>query len=103
MNLAEEAAWSGLVQTRFAARHGVLRGALLTAPLFVAMHLPLQFAPGWTWADVGVGVVVLAVVAPFFRYLMGDALEATGGSLLAIGVMHAAFNASGELGFPGGW
>ena len=67
------------------------------------MHLPLQFAPGWTWADVGVGVVVLAVVAPFFRYLMGDALEATGGSLLAVGVMHAAFNASGELGFPGGW
>src|SRR4051794_19950568 len=47
-NLAEEGAWSGLVQTRLAARHGLFRGAMLTAPLFAAIHLPLQFTPGWT-------------------------------------------------------
>ncbi len=29
--------------------------------------------------------------------------QATGGSVLAAGVLHAAFNASGQLGFPGGW
>jgi len=30
-------------------------------------------------------------------------LEATSGSLLAAGVLHASFNASGTLGFAGGW
>jgi hypothetical protein len=34
---------------------------------------------------------------------LGFTLEATGGSLLAAGILHAAFNASGELGFPGDW
>jgi membrane protease YdiL (CAAX protease family) len=103
VNVAEEGAWSGLVQTRLAERHGVLGGALRTAPLFVAMHVPLQFTPGWTWGEVGIGLAVLAVVAPFFRYLLGETLQATGGSVLAAGVLHAAFNASGQLGFPGGW
>jgi len=103
VNIAEEGAWSGFVQDRLAERHGVLGGALRTAPLFVAMHLPLQFAAGWTWASVAVGVVALAVIAPFFRYLLGETLHATGGSLLAVGILHAAFNASGQMGFPGGW
>jgi membrane protease YdiL (CAAX protease family) len=103
VNLAEEAAWSGFVQTRLVARHGLLKGALLTAPLFAAMHLPLQFAAGWTWPDVAGGVVALLVLAPFFRYLMGDLLASTGGSLLATGVAHASFNASNELGLVGGW
>jgi uncharacterized protein len=103
VNIAEEGAWSGFVQGRFAERYGVLGGALRTAPLFVAMHVPLQFAPGWTWASVLVGLVVLAVMAPFFRYLLGETLQATGGSLLAVGVLHAAFNASQQMGFPGGW
>jgi hypothetical protein len=103
VNLAEEGAWSGLVQTRFAGRTGVLGGALRTAPLFVAMHLPLQFTDGWSWGSVAVGVTALAVIAPFFRYLIGETLHATGGSLLAVGILHASFNASGNLGFPGGW
>ena len=68
-----------------------------------AVLLPLQFAAGWTWASVALGVVALAVVAPFFRYLLGETLHATGGSLLAVGILHAAFNVSGQLGFPGGW
>jgi membrane protease YdiL (CAAX protease family) len=103
VNLAEETAWSGFVQTRLAARHGLLRGALLTAPLFAAMHLPLQFAPGWTWGGVVSGTVALLVLAPFFRYFMGDLLASTGGSLLATGVAHASFNAANELGLVGNW
>jgi hypothetical protein len=103
VNLAEEGAWAGHVQTHFADRHGLLGGALLTAPLFVIMHLPLQLTPGWTWGTVAVGVAALVVIAPFFRYLIGETVEATGGSLLAAGILHASFNASGELGFPGGW
>lgn len=103
VNLAEEGAWAGHVQTHFTERHGLLGGALLTAPLFVIMHLPLQLAPGWTRGTVVVGVAALVVIAPFFRYLIGETVEATGGSLLAAGILHASFNASGELGFPGEW
>jgi uncharacterized protein len=103
VNIAEEGAWSGFVQSRLAERHGVLGGALRTSPLFVAMHLPLQFAAGWTWGSVVIGIVVLAVMAPFFRYLLGETLEATGGSLLAVGILHAAFNASQQMDLPGRW
>ena len=55
VNIAEEGAWSGLVQSRLAERHGILGGALRTAAPFVAMHLPLQFTPGWTAASVAMG------------------------------------------------
>jgi membrane protease YdiL (CAAX protease family) len=103
VNLAEEGGWSGLVQTRLTNRHGLFRGAMLTAPLFVAVHVPLQFSPGWTWAGVGVGVAALVVLAPFFRYVLGETLVATGDSLLAVGVLHAALNASGTIDLPGGW
>ena len=103
VNIAEEGAWSGFVQSRLAERHGVLGGALRTSPLFVAMHLPLQFAAGWTWGGVVLGLVVLAVMAPFFRYLVGETLQATGGSLLAVGILHAAFNASQQMDLPGRW
>jgi CAAX protease family protein len=103
VNLAEEGAWSGFVQTRLTARHGLFRGAMLTAPLFVAVHLPLQFAPGWTWGGVAVGVTALVVIAPFFRYVLGETLVATGGSLLAVGILHASFNASSTIDLPGGW
>src|SRR3712207_6534503 len=42
-NLLEEMAWTGFVQTKLMARHGLLRGALLTAiPVFV-IHLPLSY------------------------------------------------------------
>jgi membrane protease YdiL (CAAX protease family) len=103
INFAEEGAWSGLVYTRFAARNGMFGAALRTAPLFVAIHLPLQFTPGWTWGSVITQVAVLMIIAPFFRYVIAASYEATGGSLLAAGILHASFNASGKLGFPGGW
>lgn len=102
VNLAEETAWSGFVQTRLAGRHGLLKGALLTAPLFAAMHLPLQFTPDWTGPDVAIGTAALLVMTPFFRYLMGDLLASTGGSLLATGIAHASFNAANE-GLVGNW
>jgi uncharacterized protein len=102
-NLAEEGGWSGLVQTRLSERHGLLVGALLTSPLFVAIHVPQQFGEGWTSPDVITSVVAIGVLSPFFRYVQGETLEATGGSLLAVGLLHSTFNACGEIGFPGGW
>jgi uncharacterized protein len=42
-NLLEEMAWTGFVQSRLMARHGLVRGSLLAAiPVFV-IHLPLSY------------------------------------------------------------
>ena len=96
-NLWEETAWGGFVQTRLMARHGLLVGSLLTAPLFAAIHIPLQLGGGASWSESGFGLLVLFVTAPFYRYLLGMHLLDTGGSILAIAVQHAAWNASGNL------
>ncbi|HEU5455161.1 MAG TPA: type II CAAX endopeptidase family protein [Nocardioides sp.] len=96
-NLWEETAWGGFVQTRLMARHGLLVGSLLTAPLFAAIHVPLQLGDGASWSEFGFGVLVVFLGAPFYRYLLGMHLMDTGGSILAIAVQHAAWNASGNL------
>jgi membrane protease YdiL (CAAX protease family) len=104
VNVWEELAWGGFAQSRFMARHGLLVGSLLTAPPFVAIHVPLLFPSGWTWSDVAAGFAVLCVAAPFYRYLLGMHLLGTGGSVLAIGVQHAAWNAAGNIdGVNGEW
>jgi uncharacterized protein len=97
-NLWEETAWGGFVQTRLMARHGLLVGSLLTAPLFAAIHIPLQLGDGASWSESAFGILVVFVTAPFYRYLLGMHLMDTGGSILAIAVQHAAWNASGNLG-----
>ena len=97
-NIWEETAWGGFVQTRLMARHGLLVGSLLTAPLFAGMHIPMQFYGDWTWSGVGVQLVILFAMAPVYRYLLGMQLLDTGGSVLAIGVLHASWNAAGKLG-----
>ncbi len=44
------------------------------------------------------------MAAPFYRYLLGMHLLDTGGSVLAIGVQHAAWNAASNIdGVNGGW
>src|SRR3954453_19070303 len=100
-NLWEETVWGGFVQGRLMARHGLLVGSLLTAVPFFVIHLPLAFeTDGWDGTPWNRAVVTwdfLFVSAPFFRYLVGTVLIDTGGSLLAAGLLHASFNASGAL------
>jgi hypothetical protein len=55
----EEAAWGGFVQSRLMARHGLLVSSLLTAPLFAGIHVPLQFADDPTTSDVLGGAALL--------------------------------------------
>jgi len=100
-NLWEELAWTGFLQSRFMARHGLLRGSLMTAPWFAAIHLPLSFTPGWTWSSAAVNLALVVLIAPFMRYLLGMHYLDTRGSLLAVGLQHAAFNASAGLGTAG--
>jgi uncharacterized protein len=108
VNLWEETAWGGFMQSRLMARRGLLIGSLLTAIPFFIIHIPLAFAEhGWkdtTWAQAALDIGLIALVAPFFRYLLGTQLVDSGGSILAIGLLHASFNAAGQMSaVPGGW
>ena len=53
--------------------------------------------------DLAIAWSVLTVSAPFVRYLYGMTLVDTGGSVLAVGILHASLNASGQLGAVHGW
>jgi uncharacterized protein len=107
-NLLEEMAWTGFVQTKLMARHGLLRGALLTAiPVFL-IHLPLSYETNGLyrtrWEDAILNWGLLLVALLFFRYLAGVLMLETNGSVLAVGVLHASFNASGGMDVtPDGW
>jgi CAAX protease family protein len=107
-NLLEEMAWTGFVQAKLMAQHGLLRGALLTAVPVFAIHLPLSYETNglyrtrWEDALLNWGLLLAALV--FFRYLAGVLMLETNGSVLAVGVLHASFNASGGMDVtPGGW
>ena len=103
VNLWEETGWGGFTQSRLMARHGLLKSALMTAPLFAAIHLPMQFWGDPTASEVLVSIAVLFGAAPFYRYLLGMHLMDTGGSILAIAVQHASWNAAGGLDGVDGW
>jgi membrane protease YdiL (CAAX protease family) len=107
-SLWEETAWSGFVQRRLMNRHGLLVGSMLTAIPFGLIHLPLAFeADGWagtTWSEAFVNWAFLLGAVPFLRYLIGVLLIDTKGSVLAVAMLHASFNASGGLSVvPAGW
>jgi CAAX protease family protein len=107
-SLWEETAWSYFVQRRLMDRRGLLVGSLLTAIPVGLIHLPLAFeGDGWagtTWTEAFVNWGFLLGALPFFRYLAGVLLVDTRGSVLAVAVLHASFNASGALSVvPDGW
>jgi len=106
-NVWEETAWAGFAQRRLMDRHGLLRGSLLTAVPFALIHLPLAFEEhglyGTSGRDLAITWTVLIVSAPFARYLYGATLIGTGGSVLAVAILHASVNASGALAAVHGW
>src|SRR5512133_4132401 len=93
-NIWEELAWSGFVQTRLTARRGLFLGAALTAPLFAAEHLPIVVAAGGGPVKMLAVAGTLLAFSVIFRYLIGMVLVDTAGSILAVGLLHAASNAS---------
>jgi membrane protease YdiL (CAAX protease family) len=101
-NLWEEVAWAGFVQSRLTARHGLIIGALATAPLFFGQHLPLVLANGNGPVVMLVISAAFIVLAVFFRYVIGATLIDTGGSLLIVGILHASSDAAGAA-FGNGW
>jgi uncharacterized protein len=99
-NVWEEMGWTGVVQRRLMERYGLLAGGALTAIPFALIHLPMAFGSGFAVPVSTVLLIwgVLAVTAPFMRWLLGVTYLGTGGSILLVGIVHAAFNGAGQLG-----
>ncbi len=97
INLAEELAWTGYFQSRAMTRWGATRGSLVTAVFFTAIHVPLAVDPAGGLTASMTNVATLTVVAVGVRLLIGRLYDWTGGSVLAVAVLHSAFNASEEL------
>lgn len=89
INLAEELAWAGFLQTRLEQRHGLPVAAVLTALPFALLHLPLlPLAPGPLWKTAAITIVFAVAV----RLALGLAMRGTGASVLAAAVLHAEIN-----------
>jgi membrane protease YdiL (CAAX protease family) len=97
INLWEEMAWTGFVQRRAMARWGPVPGSLVVAALFAGIHLPLAFEGAGGARDVLVGVATLLGAAVGLRLLIARLDVWSGRSLLSIGLLHAAFNATADL------
>ena len=96
VNLWEEAAWAGFMQTRLERRHNFFLAALLTGIPFAAIHMPLQVISGEvrTAVDFVVGFALLGVLVIIVRSLFGMVLRGAANSLLLVGLTHTFFNRS---------
>ena len=89
VNLWEEMAWTGFFQHRAMLRWGTVGGSLVTAALFVGIHLPLAFH-----GDPVVGLVALVVSGIGMRLVVAGLWRWSGRSTIAVAVLHASFNTS---------
>ncbi|HZA31083.1 MAG TPA: type II CAAX endopeptidase family protein [Propionibacteriaceae bacterium] len=96
INLWEEAAWAGFLQTRLERRHNFFLAALLTGIPFAAIHMPLQVITGQVRSavDFAVGFALLMVLVIFVRSFYGMVLRGAANSLLLVGLSHTMFNRS---------
>jgi len=97
-NVWEETAWAGFAQRRLMDRHGLLVGSVLTAIPFALIHLPMALEGGPGARDLAISWAALILTAPVLRYLLGTVMIDTGGSVLAVAILHASFNSTQQLG-----
>lgn len=94
INLWEETAWAGFVQTRLERRHNFAVAAVLTAIPFALIHMPFQFIGDFTAQSVIVNMLALLVFASVVRLMLGEFLRGTQDSVFAVGLLHTIFNRS---------
>lgn len=92
VNLWEETAWAGVMQTRLERRHNILAAAAFTAVPFGFIHLPLAFLSEITIASVLISLAAYILLGLFLRPLVGVVLRGSRDSLLAAGLMYSVFN-----------
>src|SRR5215212_10132687 len=94
INLWEETAWAGFVQTRLERRHRLPIAAILTAIPFALIHMPLHFIGDFTRESLAAALVTLLIVSILVRLLLGVVLRGTRDRILAVAVLHTVFNRS---------
>ena len=95
VNVWEELAWSGVMQTRLERRHNVFVAALITMVPFALVHEPLRLFTGeFTLISVAVGLALYLLFGLFFRPMLAVVLRGTRDSVLAVAVLHSVFNRS---------
>jgi len=99
INLWEETAWVGFLQTRLERRHNFFVAAALTAVGFAAVHVPLRIinAQAITAHTIGTAFLALLVLSLIFRSLIGMVLRGAANSILLAAVTHTFFNRSNNI------
>jgi membrane protease YdiL (CAAX protease family) len=92
VNLWEETAWAGVMQTRLERRRNIFTAAALTALPFGFIHLPLAFLSEISVASILISLAAYILLGLFLRPLIGIVLRGSRDSLLAAGLMHSVFN-----------
>ncbi|WP_146146108.1 type II CAAX endopeptidase family protein [Geodermatophilus tzadiensis] len=102
VNLWEETAWAGVLQTRLERRHNVFVAALLTAVPFGFAHWPLAFLGEFTATSAVVSLGAYIVLGVLVRPLAGLTMRGTRDSVLAFALVHTLFNRTNNPdGIPG--
>ncbi len=94
INMWEETAWSGVVQSRLERGHGLVTAALLTAVPFALVHMPLHFIGDFSIGSLTTALVTLLIVCSIVRLMIGVFLRGTRDSILAVALLHTLFNRS---------
>jgi len=92
VNLWEEAAWAGFLQTRMERRHNVFVAALLTAVPFAFAHLPLALFADFTAGSLAASLLLYLILGVLVRPMLGVVLRGTRDSLFAVALLHSVFN-----------
>lgn len=88
--IPEEVGWRGFVQLHLQTRHNALRSALIVGALWSLWHLPLRLDPDEVVAGSDQLAWVVATIAAAVLY--ASVFNSTGGSVLAVVVLHAVAN-----------
>ncbi len=99
VNLWEETAWAGFLQSRLEHRHNFFVAAALTAIPFAAVHVPLRIINGQatTPQSAGIAFLVLLVFSFLIRTLFGMVLRGATNSILLAATTHTFFNRSNNI------
>jgi uncharacterized protein len=92
VNLWEETAWAGFLQTRLERRHNLFVAALITAVPFGFAHWPLALFGEVTVASAALGLVPYVLLGVIFRPMLGVYLRGTRDSVLLVALLHSVFN-----------
>jgi len=105
-NLAEEIGFMGFLQASLQDGYGPLKASLIVTVPFALWHLPsLMVDGGLGFAQLHIALAylgVLAILQMFARIVMMWLYNATGYSVLLVGLFHSSFNATtAQNGFAG--